>query len=463
MKVFRRGENISIGLGEDTMSRSKRNKINRRKFVATAGAMGAALFIPAARGVAAERPAILGGTPVRRGGFPGWPLVKDSDVQAVMEVTRSGEWYRSRFVPKFEEIYAEMNQAKYCVATASGTTALYCSLGALGIGPGDEVIVPPYTFLATVTVVLQHYALPVFVDSDRETFLMDARKLEAAITDRTAAIIPVHLGGNVCNMDQILAIAEKHKVPVIGDACQAHLAEWRGKSVGSYGTTGCYSFQLSKNLCSGEGGAILTNDEEMADKCFGFHNCGRKRASNSKPYRVGRNTNARMTEFQAALLLTQMEGIKQRAEIRSANGTYLTSMLREIPGIYPAREYDGCTRNAYHLYMFRFVSEEFGGLSRAQFLRALRAEGVPATAGYTPLNKEQFLLDALNSRGYLRVYGKSTIDAWPERNQCPENDKLCDEGVWLPQYVLLTSREEMELIAKAVAKIRAHANEIAKL
>jgi len=438
--------------------------MNRREFVGTAGAVSAAMFIPAARGVAAERPAILGGTPVHQGAYPPWPRVTETDIQAVLEVVRSGQWYRSRFVPKFEEVYAELNQARFCIATASGTTALYCSLGALGIGPGDEVVIPPYTFMATVTVVLQHYALPVFVDSDRDTFLMDPAKLEAAISDRTAAIIPVHIGGNVCDMDRILAIAQKHNIPVIGDACQAHLAEWRGKSVGSWGTTGCYSFQLSKNLCSGEGGAILTNDEEMADKCYAFHNCARKRVARSSfVYRLGRNTNARMTEFQAALLLTQMEGIKERAKLRSSNAEYLSSMLREIPGIYPARMYEGCTQNAYHLYMFRFVSEEFGGMSRVQFLRALRAEGVPASAGYSPLNKEEFLLDALNSRGYLRVYGQEAIRAWPERNRCPENDKLCEEGIWLAQNVLLASREDMELIAKAVAKIRAHAAEIAKV
>ncbi len=450
--------------GDLAMPSRKRHEVTRREFVVSAGGVGAAMFFPAARGVGTERPAVLGGPPAVQESFPGWPQVKSSDLEAISKVARSGQWYRARYVPQFEEVYAELNQAKYCIATASGTTALYCSLGALGLGPGDEVIVPPYTFLATVTVVLQHYALPVFVDSDRETFLMDPAKLEAAITDRTAAIIPVHIGGNVCDMDRILAIAQKHKIPVIGDACQAHMAEWRGKSVGSWGTTGCYSFQLSKNLCSGEGGAILTNDEAMADSCFAFHNCARKRnpASNFV-YRLGRNTNARMTEFQAAILLSQMEGIKERAEIRSANAEYLTSMLREIPGIYPARMYDGCTRNAYHLYMFRFVSEEFGGLSRTQFLRALRAEGVPASAGYSPLNKEQFLLDALNSRGYGRVYGKETIAGWPERNHCPENDKLCAEGIWLGQNVLLGSRVQMEQIAKAVAKIRAHVSELAKV
>lgn len=445
------------------MHSQKQPGLTRRGFVAGAGTVAVATFIPAARGVATEKPAILGGTPAQRGSFPNWPQVRPADLEAIAKVTQSGQWYRARYVPQFEQVYAELNQAKYCIATASGTTALYCSLGALGIGPGDEVIVPPYTFLATVTVVLQNYALPVFVDSDRETFLMDPAKLEAAITERTRAIIPVHIGGNVCDMDRILAVAQKYNIPVIGDACQAHMAEWRGKSVGSWGTTGCYSFQLSKNLCSGEGGAILTNDEEMADNCYAFHNCARKRNPASPfVYRMGRNTNARMTEFQAAILLSQLDGIRERAELRSANADYLTSMLREIPGIYPARMYEGCTRNAYHLYMFRFVSEEFGGLTRSQFLRALRAEGVPASAGYSPLNKEQFLLDALNSRGYLRVYGKEAIAAWPARNECPENDKLCAEGVWLAQNVLLGSREQMEQIAKAVAKIRAHVAEIAK-
>ena len=449
----------TLAVGEAKMSR----EVNRRQFVAASASAGVGLALTGAT-QAAEKPAVLGGKPVRTKGYQSWPLVDAADEKAVMEVVHSGRWYRSRFVAKFEETYAKLNEAKYCVATTSGTSALSTSLGALGIGPGDEVIVPPYTFQATITVVLLHYAMPVFVDSDRETFLMDPGKLEAAITDRTAAILPVHIGGSPADMDSILAIADKRNLPVIGDACQAHLAQWRDRSVGSWGTTGCYSFQLSKNLCSGEGGAILTNDETIANKCYAFHNCGRRRsgASSSFAYDGGRQTNVRMTEFQGALLLSQMEGVEERAKTRSENADYLSSMLREIPGTLPARMYEGCTRNAYHLYMFRYEPEKFSNLPRNKFVKALRAEGIPCGTGYGRLNEASFIQNALNSRPYVKVYGKVAIEKWAERNGCPENDKLCEEAVWFTQRMFLGPRSDMEEIAEAIRKIQAHAPALAR-
>lgn len=452
-------------------------KKNRRRFLAEAGYFGAAVLsaqsalshtpahaAPTIVPDLNEKPALLGGKPVRTGSWPTWPMVRKADEEAILEVLRAGRWYRNRSVEEFEQKYAELNSAKYCVATSSGTTALFTSLGALGVGPGDEVIVPPFTFMATVTVVLLHYALPVFVDSDPKTFLMDPTKLEAAITPRTKAIIPVHIGGNVANLDAILEVAARHKIPVIGDACQAHLAEWRGKSAGSWGTTGCYSFQLSKNLCSGEGGAILTNDEAVADACFAFHNCYRKRpgASAAAAYHFGRNGNFRMTEFQGALLIAQMEGIRERADLRSQNAQYLKQLLKDIPGILPAEEYPGCTRNAYHLFMFRYDPREFAELPRNRFVNALRAEGIPCSPGYSPLNKDTFLIDALRSEPYRRIYGAEVLAAWPERNQCPENDRLCEESVWFYQSVLLTDRTTMEQIATAIHKIKKYAAELRK-
>lgn len=438
---------------------------NRRRFVAAAGTAGVAVTLSRVGfASASDKPALLGGSPVRRKGLRAWPIVKAEHEQKVAEVVRSGNWYRGRMVAEFERTFAQLNKAKHCVACASGTTALYCSLGALGVGPGDEVILGPYTFLATLTVILQHYAMPVFVDTDRETFLMDPAKLEAAITERTAAIIPIHLGGSVADMDRILAVANKHRIPVIGDACQAHLAEWRNRSAGAWGTVGCYSFQLSKNICAGEGGAMVTDDEEMADKCYAFHNCARRREG-AKPgfrYDLGRNTNARMTEFQAAVLLAQLDGVDERAKTRSANAEYLSSMLAEIPGVVPAKMYDGCTRNAYHLYMFRYQPEHFAGLPREKFIRALAAEGVPVSAGYGPLNKADFLRDALNSKPYVRVYGQQAIDGWAERNACPENDKLCEEGLWFIHYLLLETRTDMEQVAEAIRKIQKHAGELAR-
>lgn len=438
-------------------------EVNRRQFIAATTSAGVGLALTGAA-PAADKPAMLGGKAVRAKGYQSWPIVGAADEKSVLDVVRSGGWYRGQAVDKFEETFAKISGAKYCVATSSGTTALFTSLGALGVGPGDEVLVPPYTFMATISVILLHYALPVFVDSDRETFMMDPAKLEAAITDRTAAILPVHIGGSAADMDSILAIANKHKLPVIEDACQAVLGQWRNRGLGTWGTSGCLSFQVSKNLCSGEGGAILTNDETMANNCCAFHNCCRRRdgASSGYTYTRGRNTNARMTEFQGALLLSQMAGVEERAKTRAENGAYLSSLLREIPGVIPARMYEGCTRSAFHLYMFRYQPAQFANLPRNKFVHALRAEGIPCSTGYGPLNKDGFIRDALNSRPYVKVYGKTAIEKWAERNECPENDRLCGEALWFMQNMLLGPRSDMDEIAAAIRKIQAHAAALAK-
>lgn len=414
---------------------------------------------------ASEKPALLGGAKAYPEPFPSWPVIDQAEDRALLETLRSGKWYRGngKSVARFEEEYARLTGAKTCLATANGTAALYTSLNAMGVEPGDEVIVPPYTFVATVNVVLRQHALPVFVDTDRETFQMDARKLEAAITPRTRAIVPVHLGGNACDLDAILEIAKRRNVAVLEDACQAHLAEWRGIKVGTFGQAGCFSFQASKNLNSGEGGAILTNDEDLRERCFAFHNNGsgfRSIGSNFTYHSTG--CNLRLTEFQAALLLAQMTRIEGQAKTRTANAEYLTGLLKEIPGIAPARMYPGCTRNAYHLYMFRYDQAQFAGLPRAAFLKAMAAEGVPCSGGYSPLNSQAFLKEALHSRGYSRLYGSREIAAWEERNRCPVNDRLCEEAVWFTQTMLLAPRPSMDRIADAVRKIRQHAGELAR-
>jgi dTDP-4-amino-4,6-dideoxygalactose transaminase len=410
-------------------------------------------------------PALLGGTPVRRTRFPSWPVADAREEEALVGVIRSGKWFRGEGenVSLFEAAYASLTGAKHCLATANGTSALITSLAALGVGPGDEVIVPPYTFVATVNAVLLMHALPVFVDTDIETFQIDARKVEQAITDKTRAIIPVHLGGSAADLDTILEGARKRGVPVIEDACQAHLAEWRGRKVGTYGRTGCFSFQASKNLNSGEGGAILTDDEALVEGCYRFHNNsrGRRTTGTDFSYRK-RGANLRMTEFQAALLLAQMTRLEAQARARDENAAYLTGLMKQIPGITPARMYEGCTRNAYHLYMFRYDPSRFSGLPRAAFLKALRAEGVPASSGYSPLNKEPFLEDALSGRGFQAIYSKARLDAWRERNRCPQNDRLCAEAIWLGQTMLLGPRGDMEDIAEAVRKVQAHAAQLAQ-
>jgi dTDP-4-amino-4,6-dideoxygalactose transaminase len=284
------------------------------------------------------------------------------------------------------------------------------------------------------------------------------------MSDRTAAIIPVHLGGSAADLDSILAVGAKKKIPVVEDACQAHLGEWGGRKVGTLGTTGCFSFQATKNLNSGEGGAILSNDEALIEKCFAFHNNSRSRrvAGYNFSY-LSQGANLRMTELQGALLLAQMVRLQVQTRLRQENAKYLTSLLREIPGITPAKQYSRCTANAYHLYMFRYDAQQFSGLPRSKFLQALAAEGVPADRGYSPLNKEPFLLNTLNSRGYSRIYSWHQIQQWRERNVCPENDRLCEEAVWLKQSMLLTNRSAMDQIAEAIRRIQTHASELAKI
>jgi dTDP-4-amino-4,6-dideoxygalactose transaminase len=412
-----------------------------------------------------DKPALMGGSPVKSDRFPSWPVTDEVEDQALLKVLRSGKWGRGNGsqVARFEQEYAQLTGAKHCLAAANGTSALLIALHAIGVQAGDEVILPPYTFVATANAILAMNALPVFVDSDPRTFQIDASKIEAAITPRTVAIIPVHLGGNVADMDTINGIAAKHKLPVIEDACQSHLAEWKGRKVGTLGTLGCFSFQASKNLNSGEGGAVLTNDSEAIERCFAFHNNSRGRNAAGADFSyVSKGLNLRMTEFQAALLMAQMTRLAKQASTREKNAEYLTAQLKQIPGIAPAEAYGGCTRNAYHLYMFRYDPSRFAGLPRAKFLKALAAEGVPASSGYSPLNKEPVLTNTLASRGYSRIFDAKTLKSWHGRNQCPANDRLCSEAVWFTQTMLLGPRSDMDAIVSAIRKIQTHAAELTR-
>jgi dTDP-4-amino-4,6-dideoxygalactose transaminase len=424
--------------------------MTRRKFVAASAGTAVAAAYPNA----GEKLALQGGTPVRKAPFPSWPLIRDNDEKTWMEVLRKGKWNRlnGNYAKQFEETWARTLGAKHCLATANGTSALLTSLNALDVGPGDEVIVPPYTFVATINVVLVQHALPVFVDTDRETSQIDARKIEAAITPRTRCILPVHIGGSAADLDTILAVAKKHNLPVLEDACQAHLGEWRGKKLSTLGDLGCFSFQASKNLNSGEGGAILTSRDDLLERCWSFHNNGRAHQRAAFSY-VRNGCNLRLTEFQAALLLEQLTRLEEQSRVREQNAAYLSSMLREIPGITPARMYEGCTRNGYHLYMLRYDKTRFADVPRAKFLAALRAEGIPCSGGYSPLYQEPFLKNTLQSRAYRAIYSAKQLQEYEERIHCPENDRLCEEAVWMTQTMLLGSRQDMEQIAEAFRKV----------
>ena len=447
-------------------------KFNRRNFVSAASIAGAGLAfglpnISFASGAITEKPAILGGAKAHNGAFPTWPFIDTTEEKALNEVLQSKRWCRlgSAKVDSFETEYKKLNGVKHCLATSSGTNALYTILGAMDIGPGDEVIIPVYTFIATYNVVVLNYALPVFVDTDIESFQMDANKIESAITKQTKVIMPVHIGGSPANLDKIISIGLKSNIPVIEDACQAHLAEWRGKKVGSYGLAGAFSFQASKNLNSGEGGAIFTNDDAFAQTCYSFHNQGQGgKVTAFTPGGTGtRGTNVRLSEFQGGLLLAQMTRIVDQANLRTENANYLTKMMKEIPGITPAKLYEGTTRSAYHLYMFRYDKTQFSGLSRDKFLEALAKEGVPCSKGYGMMNKDAYVTGLAKNKHYLSIYGARTMNQWLERNQCPQNDQLTQEqSVWFFQNMLLGSKTDMEQIVEAIRKIQKYAAEISK-
>ncbi|MBI1353875.1 MAG: aminotransferase class I/II-fold pyridoxal phosphate-dependent enzyme [Acidobacteria bacterium] len=433
---------------------------SRRLFVGAAAALAAGPVHAAKTG--SDKPAVLGGKPVRTESFPSWPLVEKNDEKLLLETLRSRLWNRrnGRNTESFEKAWATKIGAGHAVATNGGTTALYAGLAALDIGPKDEVIVPPYTFIATVNAVLQHHALPVFVDTDFQTHQIDPSKIEAAITKNTRVILPVHIAGSAADMDAILAIGKKHGIPVLEDACQAHLGEWRGRKLGTLGAAGCFSFQASKNLNCGEGGCLVTNDRDLAVRASAFQNNGNPLHGDGK--NRGYGSNLRMTEFQASVLHAQMERLDEQAARRSANAAYLDGLLADVAGVTPARRYEGCTRSAYHLYMLRYEPEAFGGMSKARFMEAVKAEGIPLSGGYHPLNHDDFLEKAFQTRAFRAVYSSGEMAKWRERNVTPVNDRLCGEAFWFGQTTLLGERSDMEQIAEAFHKIHRFAGEIGR-
>jgi dTDP-4-amino-4,6-dideoxygalactose transaminase len=445
-------------------------RLTRRAFLASSAVAAATAAVgstPArAADAMADTPALLGGKPAVSNPFPTWPVFDAAEEQALLATLRSGHWFRGsgEQVERFEAAWAKLLGARFCIGTSSGTNALIASMNALGVGAGDEVILPPYTFVACADAVLMLGALPVFVDVDPDTFQLDARKVAAAITERTAAIMPVHIGGSAVDLDALLAVARERKIPVVEDACQAHLGEWRGRKLGTIGDIGCFSFQASKNLTAGEGGAIVTDDEALAARCYAAHNNAQlwKKPGAKAEHRI-RGSNFRMSEFHASLLAAQFARLPEQAARRDKNAAHLRKRLAEIDGLRPAKLHDGCTRSAYHLFMMRYDATAFAGLPRAAFLKALAAEGVPASSGYRPLNKEPFIAAALRSRGFRRAFPETVLAEWAERAACPVNDRLCDEAVWLPQNVLLAPPTAMDQIADAIAKVKANADALSKV
>ena len=434
-------------------------RLTRRRLLAAAPAGTAILAAAPKTGGGAL--AILGGQPVRTAPFPHWPNFRETDEKAIMPVLRSGVWSRAKVVTEAEKQFARLMGAKYCLSTTNGTSALITAVRGLGIGAGDEVITTPYTFVASIQPILLADALPVFADIDAETWQIDPAKIEAKITKNTVAILPVHIIGGVCDMDRINAIAKKHNLKVIEDACEAHGGEWKNRKVGTLGDLGCFSFQNGKSLTCGEGGAILGADANVMDRCYSFHNLGRPRGSIVSRNKEGHpivGGKCRMAEYQASILLTQMETFEAESKVRTENAAYLTAKLKQIPGIVPRMDYTSVTRPAFYYYGFRYKKEQFGGLSREKFLAALRAEGIPGNSGLgviegKPMNKEGCLEDAFRSKAYQRIYPKEKLDSYQADNECPASDRLVGETAGFHQSVLLGSRKDLDDIADAITKI----------
>lgn len=434
----------------------------RRNFIRSTVAVSAGACIAKASPVVAQPVTVVEKTLERvPKAVTEWPVWDETEETALINVLNSGTWGRTSGGPRcaeFEAAFSKRLQAKYCVATASGTTALLTALGALNVGPGDEVVIPPYTFVATFNAVTTSFALPVFVDSDPHTFQIDPAKIAAAVTPATRLLMPVHIGGYSADMDAINAVAKQHSLQVIEDACQAPLAEYRGIPVGTHGIGGCFSFQSSKNLNCGEGGAITTNDEAFFNKCFNFHTPGGGKAATS----VGRGSNFRLTEFQAALLVAQFTRFEKQSAERNANATYLTKLLSEIPGIAPAKLANGCNRSAYHLYMLRYDKQQFADLPRAKFLAELNRLGVGASSGYGTLNTTPHVKALATNPHYIHIYGQDRMTKWLEQNQCPVNDQLCQDAVWFSQFALLGDRSKMDRIAEAIRDVHKRAGDLVR-
>ncbi|MDY0169856.1 MAG: DegT/DnrJ/EryC1/StrS family aminotransferase [Thermoguttaceae bacterium] len=442
-----------------------KDKVTRRGFIQTAAAGSAAMAaLNAGRGPTvfaadADKPALLGGTRVHQGSWPRWPQWDESWEADILEVLRSGRWCGhggSGKVGDFETAYANILGAKRCVTMASGTTSLITALHVMGVDAGDEVITSPYTFVATYNTILMHKALPVFADTDPATLTMDPASIERCITERTRAILPVHIYGMPCDMDPINAIAKKHNLAVVEDACQAWLAEYKGKKCGTLGDLGCFSFQNSKHIPAGDSGAITSNNEELADRCQSFHNVGRSSGAFKGSGYFTLGSNFRMNHYQAAMLLPQIDKLVRETEVRRQNGDYLTAGLKEIPGIEPVR-LPGNSRAVWHLYPFRYNASQFNGLPRDRFMQALRAEGIPCSGGYSEQYFDGALDEVINSRGFQRLFPAERLKAYRESfAELKGNKQVCETTVGIFNTLLLADRSDVDHIVEAVRKIQAH-------
>ena len=414
--------------------------------------------------------ALFGGSPVASAPpHVDWPLYDQRERELLGEVLRSREWggypSPSPMAARFADRFAKHHTARHGICATNGSVTLEIALAALDIEAGDEVIVPTYTWIATAACAVHLNAVPVIVDVDPDSYCIDCDQVEAAITPRTRAIIPVHLGANMADMDRLMEIAKRHGLAVIEDCAHAHGAAWLGRGAGSIGDLGSFSFQRSKLMTSGEGGIVLTSDDTLMQRCHAIVNCGRKEPGYDEFDGGVLGVNARITEFQAAVLIAQLERLPEATAMRAAGAERLTAGLNDVGGLTPlAPDPRVTTRAAYQLVM-KYDSSAFGGVHRDRFLEALRAEGIEADGPfYVPIpDHELFHAESRHWPQLRERYGDG-VKAANARGDLLFPVASCaayEEAVWL-HYPYLMSDDAVDRVVEAVAKVRAHAGELAE-
>lgn len=401
--------------------------------------------------------AITGGKPQRRKPFAPWPVYSRDEVRALQKVLVSRNWggypFPNRFASSFAAKFARYHGAKYGLAVANGTVAIEIALKAADVRPGDEVIVPAYTWEGTVGPVLLLNAVPVFVDVDPETYCLDATLVERAITPKTRAILPVHLAMRFADLDALTSIASQHHLALIEDCAHAHGGKWRDKGAGATGDIGCFSFQSSKLMTSGEGGAIITSNLEYFERAQTYTNCGRASSTDHFERRfIGHNY--RMTDFQAAILDAQLKRLPAQAKIRQKNMEYFEKRLNGTPGLGFLKRDPRQTRIAAYQFVFKYSAERLGGIPRASFLGALQMEGIPCDGlFYEPVYKSA--LFPVEPKDFPALsWGRETALDLKTLYHCPVSERAAyEESVWLPHHLFLGSRKDEDDIAGAVLKV----------
>ena len=405
--------------------------------------------------------AINGGTPVRSEPYPAWPEVDDDAyVAAVEAVVRSGEWggfpEPGVHAQAFESAFAAYQGAAHGVLMMNGTITMEVACKALGIGWGDEVIVPALTFAATAYAPMAAGALPVFVDITPDTWTIDPELVEAAVTERTRAIMPVHLGHHMADMDRIMDIARQHGLAVIEDCAHAHGQRWRDQGAGCIGDFGSFSHQSSKILTSGEGGSLLTNDETLAQRAHSIVDCGRAKDPDEKDFTFG--ANYRLSELNAALLEVAMDRFPAQQEARAVAGARFEELAADVTGVTVMPPDDRITRWSFYNYLLKMDPEAFAGRTNEVVCAAMEAEGIQAEVQYPPMNHYELFQPSL-SRLPVAVEYADRLD--PTRMSFPVAEAAgLRESIYFMETTFRDGERGVQDAIDALAKIQANADEL---